>query len=134
MRPSRRLRTRDAQLHGGSGQDGRTRYRRLSHHRAGGIKLQHHPAHHLEVEVALEPPIGVGSRRLIGQQAVVIVDVPAGPSATGEVRLGREMWRAESADQTAIVVDTIVRVLDVRGTSVVVQTVSPESPTPGGAQ
>lgn len=79
-----------------------------------------------------DPPIGVGSRRLIGQQAVVIVEVPAGPSATGEVRLGREMWRAESADQTTIVVDTIVHVLDVRGTSVIVQTVSPKPPTPGG--
>lgn len=79
-----------------------------------------------------EPQNGVGSRRLIGQQAVVIVAVPAGPSSTGEVRLGREMWRAESAEQTAIAVDTIVQVLDVRGTSVVVQTVSPQSPTPEG--
>ena len=60
------------------------------------------------------------------------MEVPAGPNATGEVRLGREMWRAESAEQTTIVVDTIVQVIDVRGTSVIVQTDSPNPPTPGG--
>lgn len=79
-----------------------------------------------------EPQNGIGSRRLIGQQATVIVAVPAGPNSTGEVRVGREMWRAESAEQTAIAVDSIVQVLNVRGTSVVVQTVSPQSPTPEG--
>jgi membrane protein implicated in regulation of membrane protease activity len=70
----------------------------------------------------VEPQNGVGARRLIGQEAVVLTDVPAGPGAVGEVRVGRETWRAESRDQLAIAMGTTVRVVEVRGTAVIVTT------------
>jgi len=76
---------------------------------------------------------GIGSRRLIGQEAVVEVAVAAGPGSSGEVRLGRELWRAESADQNAIAVGDVVRVLDVRGTAVVIGLQSPPSQHTGGS-
>lgn len=68
----------------------------------------------------LEPQNGVGARRLIGQEAVVLIDVPSGPGAVGEVRVGRETWRAESLNQEPLAAGTTVRVVDVRGTAVVI--------------
>ena len=74
---------------------------------------------------------GIGARRLIDQEAVVEVAVGAGPGSSGEVRLGREMWRAVSADQNALAVGDVVRVVDVRGTAVVVSLQSPPQHTGG---
>jgi membrane protein implicated in regulation of membrane protease activity len=68
-----------------------------------------------------EPLEGVGARRLMNLEGVVIDAVPAGPGATGMVRLGREEWRAESHDQGPLAPGTVVRVTDVRGTSVIVK-------------
>lgn len=68
-----------------------------------------------------EPQDGIGSRRLLGQRAEVLETIPPGPSRSGSVRLGREEWRAESADGVPIAAGSIVRVVDVRGTSVVVR-------------
>lgn len=63
---------------------------------------------------------GVGARRLIDQEAVVVTAIAAGPSQVGEVRLGREIWRAESNNQAEIPEGSTVRVIDVRGTAVIV--------------
>lgn len=79
-----------------------------------------------------DPQDGIGSRRLMGQEAVVVTEVPPGPGASGVVRLGREEWRAESADHTPIAPGVVVRVVDVRGTGVVVRSGSSSSST-GGA-
>lgn len=68
-----------------------------------------------------EVPSGVGSRRLIGQEATVLQAIAAGPGETGEVRVGRENWRAESAEHAAIATGATVVVTDVRGTAVVVR-------------
>lgn len=68
-----------------------------------------------------EPQDGVGSRRLIGQSAVVLAAIDAGPTGAGAVRIGREEWRAVSDDGTALAVDALVLVVDVRGTAVVVR-------------
>jgi membrane protein implicated in regulation of membrane protease activity len=65
------------------------------------------------------PVEGIGSRRLIGQQAVVLQDIPAG-SELGMVRIDREEWRAASTDGRPISVGATVRVADVQGTKVVV--------------
>jgi membrane protein implicated in regulation of membrane protease activity len=62
---------------------------------------------------------GVGSRRLIGQDATVLRDIP-GHGDLGLVRVGREEWRAASTTGTPIAAGTMVRVADVRGTHVVV--------------
>ena len=78
-----------------------------------------------------EPIDGVGSRRLLNQQAVVIRAVDPGPDGVGSVRLGREEWRAESATRVGIPVGAVVKVIEVRGTSVVVAS---GASTPGGTK
>ncbi len=80
----------------------------------------------------VEPQNGIGSRRLLGQPAEVLAAIPPGPGATGTVRLGREEWRAESADQVPIAAGSLVNVVDVRGTSVVVRVEALRPPSPGG--
>jgi membrane protein implicated in regulation of membrane protease activity len=74
---------------------------------------------------------GIGARRLIDQEAVVEVAIAAGPASSGEVRLGREMWRAVSSNQNALAIGDVVRVVDVRGTAVVVSLHSPLQHTEG---
>lgn len=66
---------------------------------------------------------GVGSRRLLGQSAVVLRDIP-GAGELGLVRVDREEWRAESTDGTPIPSGTEVRVADVQGTRVIVAAVA----------
>ncbi len=64
---------------------------------------------------------GIGSRRLVGQDATVLADIPgSGDVGLGMVRIGREEWRAESTDGSPIPTGAHVRVADVRGTRVVV--------------
>jgi membrane protein implicated in regulation of membrane protease activity len=71
----------------------------------------------LDVE---EPLDGVGARRLLNQPAVVTRAVDPGPNGVGRVQVGREEWRAESATRVGIPVGAVVKVIEVRGTSVVV--------------
>jgi membrane protein implicated in regulation of membrane protease activity len=64
---------------------------------------------------------GIGARRLLGQEAMVLEDIPgSGDIGLGLVRVGREEWRAESTDGQPIPSGALVRVADVRGTRVVV--------------
>lgn len=66
---------------------------------------------------------GVGSRRLLGQEATVVTEIPGtGDAGLGLVRVGREEWRAESTDGSMIPIGAQVRVADIRGTRVVVST------------
>ncbi|HEX9258010.1 MAG TPA: NfeD family protein [Acidimicrobiales bacterium] len=67
-----------------------------------------------------EPQDGIGARRLLGQAGTVLEAVPGGPSHSGLVRVGREEWRAESVDGGPIPEGTIVKVVEVRGTRVIV--------------
>jgi membrane protein implicated in regulation of membrane protease activity len=76
-----------------------------------------------------EPVDGVGARRLLNQQAVVTSAVEPGPNGVGRVQLGREEWRAESATRVGIPVGAVVKVIEVRGTCVVV---APGASTAGG--
>jgi membrane protein implicated in regulation of membrane protease activity len=69
-------------------------------------------------------PIGVGSDRLVGETGPVVEDIPAGPSEAGVVRIGAEIWRAESPDYTAIASGTNVEVVEVRGTRVIVSPIT----------
>ena len=62
---------------------------------------------------------GVGARRLAGNRATVVRDIP-GASELGMVRVDREEWRAQSADGTPIAAGTTVRIADVQGTRVIV--------------
>lgn len=67
-----------------------------------------------------EPQNGIGARRLIGEQALVLDDIGSGPADVGQVRVGRETWRAVSNDSHPHREGSSVRVVDVRGTAVVV--------------
>jgi len=71
-------------------------------------------------------PAGVGANRLLHQEGVVTDRL--GPDDPGMVRVDREDWRAESASGDVIEVGTRVRVVEVRGTRVIV---APHSETPG---
>jgi membrane protein implicated in regulation of membrane protease activity len=64
--------------------------------------------------------VGVGATRFHGRQGVVLREIPAGPHATGLVRVEREEWRAESADGAAISAGTTIDVVRVDGTRLIV--------------
>ena len=82
-------------------------------------------ARHLDREGQAD---GVGSRRLVGQPAVVLRRIP-GRGELGTVRVGREEWRADSINGGPIPAGVTVRVADVQGTHVVVA--AAESLRPG---
>jgi membrane protein implicated in regulation of membrane protease activity len=70
---------------------------------------------------------GEGALRWVGRLAEVVEEIPAGHQNTGVVRVERSTWRAETSRSVAIPVGTTVRVLEVKGTRLVV------TPTVGGA-
>jgi|DEB0MinimDraft_10_1074344.scaffolds.fasta_scaffold02768_9 membrane protein implicated in regulation of membrane protease activity len=71
----------------------------------------------------IQPPVGVGSQRVLHQDGTITTDISPGPTGAGSVRIGREEWRAESLDHESIPAGTSVRVVEVRGTGVVVKRV-----------
>ena len=80
---------------------------------------------------AKEPSDGIGARRLIGEAGEVLSHIGSGPTGVGEVQIGRESWRALSSDSSAINAGSTVRVVDVRGTAVVVVPAAPQSTSQG---
>lgn len=64
------------------------------------------------------PEEGIGAERLMGATGVVLEHIA--PGDTGMVRVDREEWRAEAADATTLVPGMNVKVVEVRGTRVVV--------------
>lgn len=66
-----------------------------------------------------EPTEGIGASRLIGATGVVLEPIGAGD--TGLVRIDREEWRAEGSRGEALVPGTSIRVVEVRGTRVLVE-------------
>ena len=67
-----------------------------------------------------EPMDGIGSRRLIGQEATVLEAIPAGSQELGLVRVHREEWRAQTVDGSPAEAGTVVHVVEQRGTRLVV--------------
>lgn len=74
-------------------------------------------------------PLGVGAQRLVGEQALVLQDIPAGVDEVGLIRVGREEWRAQSPDGSPIAKDIRVVIAEVRGTRVVVYPTEHTLPT-----
>lgn len=74
---------------------------------------------------------GVGSRRLIGQTALVLDEIP-GRHELGLVRVHREEWRAESLDGSTIPPGAAVRVAEVEGTRVLVVPIEEIAPPAEG--
>ena len=71
-----------------------------------------------------------GAARWVGRVAIVLEAIPAGPHATGLVRLERGKWRAETDGEAGIPVDAEVEVIAVRGTRLVVAPPDPRQPDP----
>jgi membrane protein implicated in regulation of membrane protease activity len=78
------------------------------------------------------PQDGIGARRALGQPAQVIRALPGGHAGVGSVLLGREEWRAESLDGSPIPEGTLVKVVEVRGTRLIVHP-QQSSLEPGGS-
>lgn len=76
-------------------------------------------AKRLDEDVPLQP--GVGAHRLVGAAATVLETIPAAPGATGLVRTGGEEWRADGMQHTAFGPGEQVRILEVRGTALIVE-------------
>ena len=70
------------------------------------------------LDQAAGAPAGVGSRRLIGLEGVVLQAIPGGD--LGTVRVDREEWRAITTDGSPLAVGAPVRIIDVQGTKVIV--------------
>ena len=66
------------------------------------------------------PTHAIGANRWVGREAYVLRDIPAGPGATGLIRLDREQWRAESLMGVPIPAGSTVLVSRVDGTRLVV--------------
>lgn len=64
---------------------------------------------------------GIGANRLIGMSGVVVSDVHVGVGSHGSVKVEGETWRAEGRDGMGIPAGTSVRIVEVKGTRVVVE-------------
>jgi membrane protein implicated in regulation of membrane protease activity len=64
---------------------------------------------------------GIGANRLVGVTGTVTEMIPATPGEAGMVRVDAEIWKADSSPGTSLEVGTNVRVLEVRGTRLVVE-------------
>ena len=73
------------------------------------------------------PMLGIGAHRQVGERARVIEAI-GGSHELGTVLLGREQWRAESADGHPIAAGTAVVVVEVRGTRVLVEAAAGPAP------
>jgi len=74
------------------------------------------------------PTQGIGAKRLIGEIGTVL-DALDGHGDHGQVRVHREEWRAETVDGSPVAVGTRVRIVEVRGTRVVVWPVDGPDPS-----
>jgi len=76
-------------------------------------------AKRLDLDVPHIP--GIGANRLVGHEAVTVEEIPFGSETHGMIKAGGETWNAVSANDMAIPVGTAVRIVEVRGTRVVVE-------------
>jgi len=72
-----------------------------------------------------QPP-GIGADRLIGRKGVVLEDID-NLQNVGRVRIDKEEWRAESADDAKVAVGTRVEVVRLDGTHAVVRPLTEEN-------
>jgi membrane protein implicated in regulation of membrane protease activity len=64
---------------------------------------------------------GIGANRLVGVTGSVIEAIPSTPGDAGMVRVAAEEWRADTAEDVSLPVGLKIRVLEVRGTRLVVE-------------
>ena len=76
-------------------------------------------ANRLDLDVPHIP--GIGANRLVGHEAVTIEEIPYGTDTQGAIKAGGETWNAVTDQDIAIPAGTAVRIIEVRGTRVVVE-------------
>lgn len=64
---------------------------------------------------------GIGANRLVGERGSVIEAVPPTPGDAGMVRVGAEEWKADAVEDIGLPVGSTIRVLEVRGTRLLVE-------------
>jgi len=64
---------------------------------------------------------GIGANRLVGVSGSVIEPIPATPGDAGMVKVGAEEWKAETIEDVGLPVGLKIRVVEVRGTRLVVE-------------
>jgi len=74
--------------------------------------------------VSSDQPQNVGVDRVLGKQAVVLEAIDP-ISASGRVRVEREVWRAQSVGDVPIPVGAVVDILAVEGTRLIVRPAAP---------
>lgn len=76
-------------------------------------------AKRLDLDVPHIP--GIGANRLVGHEAVTVEEIPYGTDTQGSIKAGGETWNAVTDQDIAIPAGTAVRIIEVRGTRVVVE-------------
>ena len=75
------------------------------------------------LEASLPEVAGIGANRLKGQAGRVTEPIPAGVGRAGMVEVGPETWKAETASGLPVDTGATVRVIEIRGTRLVVEPV-----------
>lgn len=73
------------------------------------------------LDAATPDVAGIGANRLVGVTGSVIEEIPPGPAESGMVKVGAEEWRADAAADVGLPVGLKIRVLEVRGTRLMVE-------------
>ena len=76
------------------------------------------------LDAATPDVAGIGANRLVGVSGTVVEAIPATPGEAGMVRVDAEEWKADTPQGITLEVGTTVRVLEVRGTRLVVEPAS----------
>ncbi|MCP3987592.1 MAG: NfeD family protein [Actinomycetia bacterium] len=73
------------------------------------------------LEASTPEVAGIGANRLLGVAGTVIEAITAMDGQGGMVKIGTEEWKADSAAEFGLPVGMTIRVLEVRGTRLVVE-------------
>lgn len=82
------------------------------------------------LDLELPNPLGTGANRLIGLTGSVIESIPSGVAHTGQVKIGGEQWRAEGRDGMGLPEGVKIRIVEVKGTRVIVEPANDEALPP----
>jgi len=74
-------------------------------------------------KVTKEQPAGIGASRFVGKKAIVIQEIN-NDKGTGRVRMDKEIWRAESEDDSIIPLNAHVETVKIEGTHLIVKLLS----------
>ncbi len=73
-------------------------------------------------KVTESQPSGIGANRMLGKEGVVLEEIN-NEKNVGKVRIDRDEWRADSKDDSVIPEGARIKVIEVKGTRLVVETV-----------